>query len=128
MKVRKFFVSNSSSSSWVCDVCGREEIGMDLSLGDIGMVDCVNGHTFCEEEMLPCDGENEYGGSDENGDFSRYEASPKVCPICAFAIISEGDIWAYFQKQHKFNSEEVEQEIRAKFNNYEEFTKYLKDK
>lgn len=48
MKVRKCFVSNSSSSSFVCDVCGHDESGWDLGLRDAGMYECVNGHVFCE--------------------------------------------------------------------------------
>ena len=47
MKVRNGFVSNSSSSSFVCLVCGNNESGMDLSLEDAGMRECVLGHIFC---------------------------------------------------------------------------------
>lgn len=52
MKIRQGFVSNSSSSSFICDVCNREEAGMDLSLSDIEMSECVNGHTFCDGEEV----------------------------------------------------------------------------
>lgn len=53
MKIRNGFVSNSSSSSFVCDVCGTTESGWDLSITDIGMVSCENGHTFCEHHGEP---------------------------------------------------------------------------
>ena len=46
MKVRNGFVSNSSSSSFVCDVCGAIESGYDASLEDFDMQECVNGHEF----------------------------------------------------------------------------------
>ena len=49
MKIRNGFVSNSSSSSFICDVCGSCESGMDVSVRDCGMIECENGHTFCEE-------------------------------------------------------------------------------
>jgi len=48
MRIRKGFVSNSSSSSFICDVCGRTESGWDLGLVDAGMMRCVNDHVFCE--------------------------------------------------------------------------------
>ena len=46
MKIRKGFVSNSSSSSFVCDICGDTEVGYDQGLSDFDMVECVNGHSF----------------------------------------------------------------------------------
>lgn len=48
MKVRRGFVSNSSSTSYTCDVCGEECSGMDMGLSDAEMMQCVHGHTFCE--------------------------------------------------------------------------------
>ena len=47
MKYRKSFVTNSSSSSFVCDVCGSVETGYDASLSDFDMSRCTNGHEFC---------------------------------------------------------------------------------
>lgn len=49
MKIRNGFVSNSSSSSFTCDVCGTTESGMDASPSDFDMSSCVNGHTFCND-------------------------------------------------------------------------------
>jgi len=51
MKIRKCFVSNSSSSSYICDICGEEVSGYDLSLEDIEMFECENNHIFCEEHL-----------------------------------------------------------------------------
>lgn len=48
MKIRNGFVSNSSSSSFTCAVCGDEHSGWDLCLSECEMYECVNGHTFHE--------------------------------------------------------------------------------
>lgn len=46
MKFRKDFVTNSSSSSYVCEICGRTESGWDMGLSEAEMMECVNGHSF----------------------------------------------------------------------------------
>ena len=52
MKFRKDFVTNSSSSSYICEICGRTESGFDMSLSDCEMMECINGHIFCCDEAL----------------------------------------------------------------------------
>ena len=51
MKIRKGFVSNSSSSSFICEVCGNVESGYDASLDDMDFAQCENGHEFCREHI-----------------------------------------------------------------------------
>ena len=48
MKIRNSFVSNSSTSSYICDVCGEEKAGRDLCLSEAEMFQCTMGHTVCE--------------------------------------------------------------------------------
>ena len=51
MKIRKGYVSNSSSSSFVCEVCGEIKSGYDVSFSDMGMVRCTRGHVICEHHI-----------------------------------------------------------------------------
>ena len=51
MKIRKGFVSNSSSSSFICEVCGNVESGYDASYDDMDFAQCENGHEFCRDHI-----------------------------------------------------------------------------
>lgn len=53
MKLRTSFVSNSSSSSYVCDITGEAFEVQDSCFRDAGLVQCPNGHVFKEEFILP---------------------------------------------------------------------------
>ena len=53
MKIRRGFVSNSSSTSFTCDVCGYNVSGMDMGYDEAGMYSCENGHEFCREHATP---------------------------------------------------------------------------
>lgn len=53
MKIRKGFVSNSSSSSFICEVCGNVESGYDASYDDMDFAQCENGHEFCRDHIKP---------------------------------------------------------------------------
>ena len=51
MKIRKGFVSNSSSSSFICEVCGNVESGYEASCDDMDFAQCENGHEFCRDHI-----------------------------------------------------------------------------
>ena len=54
MKYRTGFVTNSSSSSYVCEVCGKADSSYD-GISEVGMIICENGHLFCESHRLEPD-------------------------------------------------------------------------
>ena len=110
MKYRSSFVTNSSSSSYTCNICGGDASGWDLCLSEAEMVECVNGHTICEEHIdskildsLLCPDTEDGMYIDEAGnEFDpadlRYEFPEKFCPICCFEKLQSDDIINYLIK------------------------------
>lgn len=133
MKVRTGFVSNSSSSSFVCDVCNKTDEAQNIGLDDVEMVQCVNGHVFCEEHaigdinrfnhILTCDEYDE----DYYEDF-RYETPKEFCPICNLVTIPKDTYTLYLQRMSKKTKEEHLNDIRCRFRTYSEFMEFLKER
>ena len=119
MKLRKGFVSNSSSSSFTCDVCGNTESGWDLCMSEAEMCECVNGHIFCESHL-----DSITLSDDEHED--RYEMPESSCPICMFKNLTDSSAKRYLLKKLNLTEEQILDEIRDKFDSYEEFCKYIK--
>ena len=139
MKVRNGFVSNSSSSSFVCDVCGDVEGGYDLCLTDAGMAECVNGHTFCE-----CHGGDELKAflnveeeiEDENGEWitnpeyneeAVYYVPANLCPICSFKEMNNSEMIKDIMKKSGLTREIVLAQAKADFKDYKELEAYIKE-
>ena len=47
MKIRQGFVSNSSSSSFICAICKETETSMNGDVGEVDMCQCECGHIMC---------------------------------------------------------------------------------
>lgn len=135
MKFRRDFVTNSSSSSYVCEICGREESGWDIGLSECEMMECVNGHIFCVDEALEADSkeliklilESEYNEKTESelkeldneelielaSDGGYYETPECVCPICQFIEYSQYDLSKYLEKEYEIGRDVVFAEVKA---------------
>lgn len=165
MKLRLGYVSNSSSSSYTCDVCGRNESGYDLSISEIEMKTCRCYHEFCDQHMIisfPIKNIinllEEYQEDEDIKDlyekfkvlppdtiFSEdtfpedyklfynifveeeggYDVPSCFCPVCNLDTILVGDVLSYLLKEHNLKKDDVENEIRQKFNNLEELKNHL---
>lgn len=137
MKYRKDFVTNSSSSSYTCEICGETESGWDLCLSEAEMCKCVNGHVFCTEHELPRPNkkemikmilESKYNECEEEEleaisketlyteyltDGGSYGVPEAVCPICQFIDYSENDLAAYLLKRYGVPRDEVFKEVKS---------------
>jgi len=139
MKIRQGFVSNSSSSSFVCDVSGYEVSGFDLCLWEVGMVQCKNGHTFREEYIIGSTEEAEQtylaNLKKNNPELSHwtdedllndYYIPANNCPVCQFTTVTERDILALVLADKDFTKEQLAEEIKERFGTYEEFNKFIR--
>ncbi len=82
MKVRLDFVTNSSTSSYICEVCGDVQAWFDIDLTDAEMIECENEHVVCLSHL---------GEVPDDGDFP-YEVPAEFCPICTLEHVRDKDM------------------------------------
>ena len=124
MKIRNGFVSNSSSTSFTCDVCGYDCGGWDYSLDDANMYECDNGHTFCRDEVINTD--------DPEWDMDQVLENdsiinPKFCPICNLQVVTNFMRLEYAAYKYGFGWDDITKEIQSKFKTYDEMITYISD-
>jgi len=100
IKFRKDFVTNSSSSSYICEICGEKEVAWDVP---DWLKHCVNEHSFCEDH-LP----KGYSIDEEEG----YYILESSCPICSFQTYSQDEMSDYLLKTRKISRDEVFVEVK----------------
>jgi len=123
MKIRNGFVSNSSSSSFICEICGDARSGWDASPSDVDMEMCEHYHYFCSEHI------------NDRDDIIRVDSpefgecvSAESCPICNLLDIRESDLLEYCLKKLGTTESKTKAEIKEKFSNMQELRTYLKGK
>lgn len=144
MKIRTGFVSNSSSSSFVCGSCGEAYEGWDGDYGGISEYWCENSHSLCSEcfslDDVPRERLKRFWNSHSHEyeeearqmieedieslfDYiadDMYEFPEEICPLCNLDSISDRDLMYYLEGKVKMNRNQIEQEIRDKFSSSSE--------
>lgn len=121
MKIRLGFVSNSSSSSYICDVCGISETTYNDDLEAIDMYRCVHGHVFhgsCWRMDIP---------EEVDQELNNYQVPEKYCPICTMTAIRERDALDYLLCVTFTTMKSVEATMRGRFKNHAAFTRWLEE-
>ncbi|MHA2280253.1 MAG: hypothetical protein ACXAC5_05280 [Promethearchaeota archaeon] len=117
MKIRTGFVSNSSSSSFICDVCGHDESGWDLGLSEAYMSECGRGHIICDSHIKM---------AVEAEDFDRYRVCSSICPCCQLDNPTDHAIISYLLYKYEKTLKEVKEEIKDTFNTADELYETIK--
>lgn len=113
MKVRLDFVTNSSTSSYICEVCGELYSERDACLSDAEMIECENSHVVCQSHL---------GEVPEDEGFP-YGVPADFCPICSLKHVRDGEMFDYLLEiTGAFSSKDaVRKEIQTLFPNLKEF-------
>jgi hypothetical protein len=130
MKIRNGFVSNSSSSSFICAVCGEIENGYGICAIDLEMEGCVNGHYYHKRCLKNSDIKEEVDvllklkeqeEQKENIDYDYDSEVPsKFCPVCQRIIIPDSDVLLHLLKIYNLDIDDVKSKMRQDFKNKEE--------
>jgi len=139
MKIRQGFVSNSSTSSFVCAACGGLEAGRDMCINDFEMFCCENHHYIHEscagwpnleppEEYVRSYMEKYHSGDniteEQLADLKYeylYEIPHMLCPVCNFKKLSAKDELAYYRYKLGTTKEKTLEEISKEFVHYKDF-------
>lgn len=124
MKFRAGFVSNSSSSSYICQVCGDTFEAYDQGISDFGLVQCERDHLFCESHAInpKRDGTFDVRCDEEAGE-NRIESIH--CPICQLEHITDFMALTYAARRLGVDIKTMKRDISEDFEDYEQFDDYV---
>lgn len=117
MKIRSGFVSNSSSSSFVCAICDGAEYG---ELDEVEMVECPKCGNIIHYHCC-----SDYEKVERAAMKSGGECPEELCPICSFSVIARYDKLKYVFKKLGITEQDAENEILNRFINYDQFCKFM---
>jgi len=156
MKIRNGFVSNSSSSSFVCDICGASEVIYDGEGGE-NYLNCEHGHSLCATHvknqkktveqlrqlliddakgwMKPEELERETAEINEMSKEELEEAWYEVnsgelleseCPICSFKTLTNDDLMDYLLMVNFSTKKHMIGVALSNYKSYKEFQEAIK--
>lgn len=134
MKIALAFISNSSSQSFTCDICGCTYSGTDASLSDAEMVASEYG-CYCDSHLLKPFTEivESYSKADPYAyiDDLRYEMQNEYCPLYNLKYIEDATLFHYLLRTSGKSNCDLDtlrellcQEIRNKFSNLQKVLDY----
>jgi hypothetical protein len=111
MKTRQGFVSNSSTSSFICVVCGEKYTGYDASPSEFDCAECMNYHIMCNEHLEDMPELSEA----EELELAEGEGSihTSQCPVCRLEIYAEDEMAKYLEKTRGVSREDVFAKVKA---------------
>lgn len=112
MKKRNGFVSNSSSSNFICDSCGEAESGWDMGLSECEMFKCTNGHTIHESCAPNFSAPSEDDDEDYNEDW-RYGHTTTQCPLCSLTEINSDIKASYLMALNGYTEKSLLEQVAA---------------
>ncbi len=125
MKKRMGFVSNSSTSSFVCFIC--EEGSIDYEHED--SCECEKGHTFHGKCASKLGGKykifkEHYLDIEEKALNDNFLVKKEFCPLCNFDVITDEEILAYLVK-NGISKDEIRAKIKTMFKDRDMFLNYV---
>ena len=99
------------------------------------MVQCVNGHTICEDHVIG-GWDNLYDklmsktDDDDECEYEdlRYDLPEQYCPICSFETLTDQDHAMFLMKEFNVTVKQSKEIIKSRFDSYGAFISYLKGK
>lgn len=122
MKIRNGFVSNSSTSSFTCDICEETVDGQDIGLSEANMVRCTEGHTMCDSHEI--DGKTTLDLANETED-GRYSFPVTQCPFCQMQDITQLDLLKYLLLIYSITKTLAVKKAKETYGTFERFYKAI---